>query len=269
MPITFPVAIARARLRLGRGLEAGRAQPRGGLRRGQAFDVRERGARGPTRDDDRHARALFDDARRRRGDWLITRPVATVVLGASEGTGVSPAARSVAPAACSLCAGDVGHGHLFRCRAAGSTTASAITTAASAAASAHSSRRRRRSASAGSCVLLPVAARRRHQRCGRRAPAPGRRHRRCAYARRHAAGSASRARLRAPRSARPRRRSARRGPWRARAARPHPATGGIAGFSSLGGRGSAETCLKAIATAVSPSNGTAPVSSSYRITPTE
>ena len=45
--------------------------------------------------------------------------------------------------------------------------------------------------------------------------------------------------------------------------------GGSAGFSSLGGRGSAETCLKAIATAVSPSNGTTPVSSSYRITPTE
>ena len=31
--------------------------------------------------------------------------------------------------------------------------------------------------------------------------------------------------------------------------------GGSSGFSSLGGRGGAETCLKAIATAVSPSNG--------------
>ena len=37
---------------------------------------------------------------------------------------------------------------------------------------------------------------------------------------------------------------------------------GSAGLSSLGGRGSADTCLKAIATAVSPSNGTAPLSSS-------
>ena len=36
------------------------------------------------------------------GDWLITRPLATVALGSSEGAAFSPTARSVADAACSV-----------------------------------------------------------------------------------------------------------------------------------------------------------------------
>ena len=45
--------------------------------------------------------------------------------------------------------------------------------------------------------------------------------------------------------------------------------GGMSGLISIGGIGGSLTCMSATVTGVSASNGTRPVSSSYRTTPTE
>ena len=84
------------------------------------------------------------------GAWLITRPLGTVVLGASDGRGSSPAARSTAPAACSV--SPVTFGTLTDLVCCVSTSASATAPASNTAPAPHISarrRRRRRSSSEG------------------------------------------------------------------------------------------------------------------------
>src|ERR1700683_235694 len=67
------------------------------------------------------------------GDWLTTRPLGTAALDASDATGLRPAWRSVAPAACSLCPTTLGTltDELGWVSRTASTTAAASTTAPS------------------------------------------------------------------------------------------------------------------------------------------
>ena len=76
------------------------------------------------------------------GDWLITRPLGTVALDASEATGSRPARRNAAPAACSLC--PLTSGTLTDEPGCVSSTAATASAATRMAASPHSSARRRR-----------------------------------------------------------------------------------------------------------------------------
>ena len=271
--ITCPLATFALACALRRRLEAGLAQLLFAWRRRSARDVRQRGAgraRRTRRCSHAHPFARLPPA----GDWLMTSRSARSRSTRASGDGMRPARRSAAPATCSLCP----------------TTSGTVTVVGL------ELEQHQREHGGGEEQQRPERPQQRSLGVGRSSSSAGRRSPRRAGGGREQqrAGAAARGPSAAllPSTARhaavaPTTRAAlfalalQRGDELVgvgvargrilgeRAQDDRVERRRHAGLSSLGGRGSAETCLNAIATAVSPSNGTAPVSSSYRITPTE